>query len=96
VRLPAPECLGAAARDPEPTPLLPHGIAPSESGAEQLWRSLHEHTAGVEVVTSAGEMPPPPWCAARVDVGAAVHPEALGWCGDLERCLAWAWMSGEQ
>jgi len=46
----------------KPTPLLTLGIAPWESGAEQLWRSLHEHTAGVPLLepdSAAGLGPDP-------------------------------------
>jgi hypothetical protein len=76
-------------------PIVTLGIAPSISGAGDLWRELHRPTPGSVLVTSADEMPEPPWCAARVDIGAAVYPAALEWTGDLERCLFWAWATGE-
>lgn len=38
-------------------------------------------------------MPPAlPWCAVRIEIGMAVHPQPADWLGDLERCLAWGWI----
>lgn len=31
-----------------------------------------------------------PWLAVLIWPGLALHPDAVGWLGDLERCVAWA------
>ncbi len=35
--------------------------------------------------------PPAPWCAVQIGTAAILHPDALSWVGDFERCIAWAW-----
>ena len=45
-----------------------------------LWRKI----AG-----NGSEQPDQPWCAARLEPGLALDPEATHWLGAFERCLAW-------
>lgn len=69
------------------------GIAAGETGSAALWRQLHVYAPESSPLATRAEAPPSaPWCAARLDRGAAVHPDALTWLGDLERCLAWTWI----
>lgn len=39
------------------------------------------------------ERPAEPWCAVVIHPTIALHPETLAWLGDLERCIAWAWVT---
>jgi len=84
-----------------PAPLTTIGVAASDDGAARLWRLLHESATkapGVPpLATDPGRPPAAPWCAARIDVGLLVLPRAtqmaaMGWMGDFERCVGWAWI----
>lgn len=77
-----------------PAPVVTVGIAAGQEEAGRLWALLHQpYEAQLgEPVTPADQPPPLPWCAARLEVGAAIHVDVLPWMGDLERCLAWAWV----
>ncbi len=77
-----------------PVPLAEVGIAPRARCAPRVWRSLHElaRTTGVQVATDPDDPPPAPWVAALLLPGIGIYPEAAHWLGDLERCLAWAWV----
>jgi hypothetical protein len=44
------------------------------------------------LATDRDEVPPEPWCAARIEVGSLAFPDEMLWLGDFERCLAWAWL----
>lgn len=76
---------------PQPVPILTVGIAPHSRCGAQLWRHLHART-DLRYTTDADHVPPEPWCADRLELGAALDLGALGWTGDLARCLAWAWI----
>lgn len=70
------------------------GIGGDPAGSPALWRQLHQYALdAAPVVTDPAAPPPVPWCAARLDVGATTHPDAMEWLGDLERCLAWAYLT---
>lgn len=77
---------------PQPVPILSVGIAADDRCAGELWRVLHSRD-DLKLVTDPAEVPPAPWVADRLDVGAATFPTALYWTGDLSRCLAWTWLS---
>lgn len=66
-------------------PLVTFGIAPTSLASAELWREW----IGTE---RDDRTPRPPWCAARLGPGLALHPEAAHWLGDFERCVAWAWI----
>lgn len=76
---------------PSHVPVLTVGVAPHGRCGARLWRMLHEGATTL-VRTSPDERPPAPWCADRIEVGAALYPDAMHWTGDLSRCLAWAWI----
>lgn len=64
------------------------------SRGSKAWRTLHEQEGGLPLTTSADLPPPEPWCAARLDVGVTVYPEANEWLGEFGRSLGWAWLLG--
>lgn len=68
------------------------GIAAHSRCGAALWRAMHTY-GSVPVVTDPERCPPEPWVAVALDEGLALHPDAAEWLGDLERCLAWAWLS---
>lgn len=72
-------------RDPILPPLVTLGVAPSSLASATLWREW----VGAE---RDDRTPSPPWCCVRLRIGLALHPQAAHWLGDLERCLAWAWI----
>lgn len=76
---------------PEPVPVVSIGVAAHSRCGAYLWRLLHER-ADLRYATDPGRVPPEPWVADRIDVGAALLPEAMHWTGDLSRCLAWTWI----
>jgi hypothetical protein len=38
------------------------------------------------------DRPQTPWCAAKLMPGLSAYPAAAMWLGDMERCVAWAWI----
>lgn len=85
-------CLLASVRSPEESgariPLVTFGVAAHSRCGASLWRLLTE----VPVRVSSDPCPEEPWCAVRLEAGLAVYPAAAHWLGDMERCIAWAWM----
>lgn len=82
-------CLVATVHGPDDAPILTIGVATHSRCGARLWRSLHETALGA-LATDDTPCPPEPWCAARLEPGAVLHPMAMAWLGDFERCLAWA------
>lgn len=83
---------GGTAR-PQPVPIATVGVAEHSRCGAYLWRHLHETAQPPQqLATRPDQVPPEPWCAARLEVGAALVPEAMEWLGDLERCIAWTWL----
>ena len=70
------------------------GIAGHSRCGARVWHLLHADVAGL--ATTAEECPPEPWCAARLEEDIVRHVDATEWLGDLERCLAWAWLERRQ
>lgn len=70
-------------------PIITIGIAAARS--PEVWALLHRQ-ATTPVATDPSKPPNAPWCAARLEVGAALHAEAMEWVADFERCLAWAFL----
>lgn len=71
------------------TPLVTIGVAPRSRGDWRLWQMLHDNH---RLTTDPAELPPPPWCAVRIEAGLLRHLDATAWLGDYERLLAWAWV----
>lgn len=83
----------APPEDEQRVPLATMGVATHSRCGARLWESLHAHAADwPPIATRADQQPGPPWCAARLEFGIGLHPHAVRWLGDLERCIAWAWM----
>lgn len=66
-------------------PLVTLGVAPSSRASAELWREW----IGRE---RDDRTPAPPWCVAKLQPGLLVYTRAADWLGDLERCIAWAWI----
>lgn len=77
--------LPAAAGLDRPVPLVSLGIAPTSRAADEVWHGMTQRTRD-------DRTPSAPWCAVRIYPTLALYPEASHWLGDLERCLAWAWI----
>ena len=89
-------CITAEVLAPYPglEPLVTIGIATHSRCGAPLWTRLHAQAEllGLAVATDPIRCPPEPWCAALIYPAAATYPDVLEWLGDLERCLAWAWL----
>ena len=75
-------------------PLCTFGVATHSRCGAVLWRRLVD---GAELTPDArhpdpGRAPQEPWCAARLEPGIGHMLGAAHWLGDLERCIAWAWI----
>jgi len=84
-------CLLVSVRGPEELLLATVGIAAESRCAPSLWRLLTEVGPAAATLPDL-DRPAQPWCAARLEAGLAIYPEAAHWLGDFERCLAWAWI----
>jgi hypothetical protein len=84
-------CLTATVWSDGEVPLVTIGVAGEPECGAELWRGLHEST-DQPLTTDPAAQSPVPWCAARLEAPAILHPGALTWLGDFERCLAWAWL----
>lgn len=73
-------------------PLITFVVATKSRNAAKLWHELHRHST-VTPVTDIDTTPPVPFIAVSLQVTA--DNESMGWLGDFERCLAWAWVSYE-
>lgn len=73
-------------------PIVTIGIATHSRCGAETWRALHKSATATVVATSIDRCPPEPWCAARLEIGAAYHAAAMEWLGDFERCMAWAFV----
>jgi hypothetical protein len=70
-------------------PLVTLGVAQRSREAGDLWAMLVANfgaRAGLKA-------PATPWVAVALHPSASGYPEALDWLGDLERCIAWAWIT---
>ncbi len=72
-------------------PIVTMGVSGQTDNTVHLWQSLHSDTQQ-PLITDPADVPPAPWCAARIEPAASSFVTALLWIGDLERCLAWAWL----
>lgn len=70
-------------------PLVTLGVAQRSRHAAALWPLL----VTLPGAAAGLQRPPPPWCAVSLQPGVLLHPAASEWLGDLERCIAWAWIT---
>lgn len=72
-------------------PLVTMAVAKRARHADALWPLI---TGPVMPQVKPGVIrPPEPWCAVAIHPTIMMHPESMEWLGDLERCVAWAWVS---
>lgn len=74
---------------PGAVPLVTFGVAQRSRQGEPLWELL----AGMGQPSPAARMPSAPWCGVVLHPSAVLFPDAMEWLGDLERCVAWAWIT---
>lgn len=85
-------CALASIRTDDDVPVLTFAVADHQRCGSQLWQMLIE-TASVPCVSTIADRPETPWCAVRLDTGIALMGEqSAKMLGDLERCVAWAWL----
>ncbi len=82
-------CLVATVYAGGDDPLLSFGVAAHARCGAGLWRCLTEIP---EPLNPMPDRPQTPWCAAKLLPGIRMHPHAAAWLGDLQRCMAWAWL----
>lgn len=74
-------------------PVVTIGIASHSRGGALLWPVLHQSSPLAAPRTSPEQIPPEPWCATRLQPGVVlITLDELLMLGDIERCLAWAWI----
>ena len=71
-------------------PLVTLGVAQRSRHGAALWPLM---TGPVMPHAKPSiQRPGEPWAAVAIWPTLAMHPDAIGWLGDLERCIAWAWL----
>lgn len=84
---PAPASGPMAGKAP---PLVSMGVAQRSRHGAALWPLM---TGPVMPPARPGlQRPAEPWAAVAIWTTIALHPDAVEWLGDLERCIAWAWL----
>jgi hypothetical protein len=86
-------CLVVHVRAAPSTLLVSVGIAAHSRCGAALWRAITT-SPGAPPGAERRQCPPEPWCTVQLMPGMGT-PEGLAaapWLGDLERCLAWAWI----
>lgn len=73
----------------EAIPIITLGVAQRSRHGEDLWARM---VANFGAAASA-KCPSEPWCAVALHPGMAMYPDSSEWLGDLERCIAWAWIT---
>lgn len=87
---PAPSTGPMAGKAP---PLVSIGVARRSRHGAVLWPLM---IGPVMPPARPGiKQPGTPWCAVAIWPTLALHPQAVEWLGDLERCIAWAWLERE-
>lgn len=71
-------------------PLISMGVAKRSRQGAALWTLM---TGPLMPTAYQGvQRPAEPWAAVTVWPTVVMHPGAVQWLGDLERCIAWAWI----
>jgi hypothetical protein len=70
-------------------PLVTLGVAQRSRHGGDLWALMLANFGAYP----AAKRPAEPWCAVALHSSLAAYPEATRWLGDLERCIAWAWIT---
>ena len=70
-------------------PLVTLGVAQRSRHGGDLWAMMVAQFGSVPGL----KRPPEPWCAIALHPGLMTHPQTTEWLSDLERCIAWAWIT---
>ena len=73
---------------PTGLPMVTIGVAARSRHAVKLWAEL----VALSGAADPGR-PSAPWCAVVLWPDLSAHMDAAAWLGDLERCVAWAWVN---
>lgn len=73
----------------EMMPLVTLGVAQRSRQGPDLWALMLAQFGGLEGLARPAE----PWCAVALHPTLARYPDSAEWLGDLERCIAWAWIT---
>jgi hypothetical protein len=87
-------CLLVTVMHGDELPLVTYGVATHAYCGARTWRGLLDCDPLIygSLHGDPATQPQAPWCAARLEPGLAYMPEAAAWLGDMERCIAWAWL----
>ena len=84
--------------EPQGPALVTLAQAMEDRAGAGVWRALHQgHAEPVPLATRPDQRPGAPWLAVILHLPAMLpepHP-AIGWLGDAERCIAWAWIDSQ-
>lgn len=69
-------------------PLVTFGVAARSRQSGELWAWLCAQYGSAQALVA----PSVPWCAVALHPAFMQQHGASAWIGDLERCIAWAWM----
>lgn len=83
-----PHVPGQSSR-PGGTPLVTIGVAQRSRHGGNLWAMMVASFGAAAGLAKPQE----PWCAVALHPAVALHEDAARWLGDLERCIAWAWIT---
>lgn len=70
-------------------PLVTFGVAQRSRHGGNLWAKMLANFPA----KPGTQKPAEPWCAVALHPALIAHPDAMGWMGDFERCVAWAWIT---
>lgn len=76
-------------------PLVTWGVAVEKDSDSHIWDILLNEAKQFESITgkvSAKKPDRTPWCSVLLLPTIGYDPDSAHWLGDLERCLAWAWI----
>lgn len=73
-------------------PVVTIGVAAFPQEGRELWELMHQDQSW-PTRTRSDQWPSVPWCAAKLQPGLMLYPDASPWLGDFERCLAWAFLN---
>lgn len=73
----------------EVAPLVTIGVAQRNRHGIELWgRMIAQFEAAPDI-----KRPVEPWCAVVIHPSLSRYPDCAEWLGELERCIAWAWIT---
>lgn len=76
-----------------PAMLLRFAIVGKSRHAVAVWKELHAKASWVPKTSVEERVPGAPFIAVSLERELEFYPDALVHLGNLERCLAWAWVN---